>query len=207
MKRVTEIRLYVEGGGTSQGDRALRAGLTRFLGPLHDVARRRGFGFQIVPCGNGNSAFEKFDNASRTTPETHHFLLVDAEEPVQSAPHEHLASRGRDPFPRGVLAEDRYHLMVLMMESWLVADPDALARFYGKDFQRSALPSPGDVERLSKQVIEDALKRATKGTQKGAYHKLHHGPELLGRLDSARVRKAAPHCDRLFTTLERYLST
>lgn len=206
MRKVTEIRLYVEGGGTSQGDRALRAGLTRFLGPLHEAARRKGFGFQIVPCGNGNSTFEKFDNASRNAPETHHFLLVDAEEVVQGAPHEHLASRSRDPFPRTNVPEDRYHLMVLMMESWLVADPEALARFYGKDFQRSALPSPDNVERLSKQIIEDALKRATKSTQKGAYHKLHHGPELLGRLDPDRVRRAAPHCDRLFATLERYLA-
>lgn len=34
------------------------------------------------------------------------------------------------------------------------------------------------------------------------YHKIHHCPELLKRLDRERVRQRARHCDRLFTILE-----
>jgi hypothetical protein len=95
--------------------------------------------------------------------------------------------------------------MVHSMESWLLADPAALAEFYGQGFRPKALPKIADVETVPKEEIAAALKHATRETQKGPYHKIRHGPGLLGRLDPAQVRQRAKHCDRLFATLETLL--
>lgn len=95
--------------------------------------------------------------------------------------------------------------MVHCMESWLIADPEALAEFYGQGFRVKSLPATPDVEAVPKETIAAALEQATKSTQKGRYHKIRHGPALLGQLDPARVRQRAKHCDRLFVTLETLL--
>ena len=43
-------------------------------------------------------------------------------------------------------------------------------------------------------------------TQKGKYHKTMHAPDLLARIDAAKVRAAAPACDRLFNVLEHLIA-
>jgi acyl-coenzyme A thioesterase PaaI-like protein len=88
-----------------------------------------------------------------------------------------------------------------MMEAWLIADRDALSRFYGQRFNANAIPRNPNVEQVGKQDLESALKDATRHTAKGEYHKIHHGPNILSQLDVARVRIAASHCNRLFITL------
>jgi len=96
--------------------------------------------------------------------------------------------------------------MVQTMEAWLIADREALARFYGQGFGVSAIPMHSNVEQIDKSTLESALKAATRHTSKGEYHKIHHGCKLLTQLDSARVRYAALHCERLFTTLVAKMS-
>jgi len=87
------------------------------------------------------------------------------------------------------------------MESWLIADIVALKKFYGQDFHENKIPDNQNVEDISKAKIDVSLRAATRNTQKGRYHKIHHGPKILELLDVQKVRKAAHHCDRLFTTL------
>jgi len=96
--------------------------------------------------------------------------------------------------------------MVQTMEAWLIADREALARFYGREFREGALPQHADVEHIDKSTLVPALQAATRLTSKGEYHKIRHGCVLLAQLESAKVRRAAPHCERLFITLERLLS-
>lgn len=91
--------------------------------------------------------------------------------------------------------------MVQMMEAWFLADPEALAVYYGQRFGAQALPGRGNVEQIAKADVERSLKEATRKTQKGEYHKIRHGAELLARIDPAKVRKRAPHCERLLATL------
>jgi Domain of unknown function (DUF4276) len=105
------------------------------------------------------------------------------------------------------ISAEHYHLMVQMMEAWLVADRDALSRFYGQGFNASAIPRNPNVEQISKPDLESALKEATRHTAKGEYHKIHHGPRILSQLNVSRVRKAATHCDRLFLTLTDRINT
>jgi hypothetical protein len=88
--------------------------------------------------------------------------------------------------------------MVEMMESWFHADKDALEAYYKSGFRKAALKANPNVEEISKQDLIDGLKAATKDTTKGKYHKTRHAPALLQSINTALVRKAAPHCERLF---------
>jgi Domain of unknown function (DUF4276) len=126
-------------------------------------------------------------------------LLVDSEGPVNHGPKEHLKSRDGWNLPD--ISGEHYHLMVQMMVAWMVADPDALSKFYGQGFNANALPRNPNVEQIGKADLESALKEATRRTAKGEYHKIHHGPKILSQLDVAKVRRAATHCNRLFMTL------
>lgn len=200
---VREIRIYVEGGGKGRDSRAaVREGFSGFLEPLRRLAYERGMRLSIIVCGPRNVAVEKFMAALRTDPEEFNLLLVDAEAPVIKEAREHLREHEKS-WPIADLPGERFHLMAQAVEAWLVADPDALAKFYGQGFLRNALPRRQNVEEIGKKDLFSGLDRATeKSRTKKRYHKINHCPELLKRIDRQRVRQRARHCDRLFTTLE-----
>ena len=93
-------------------------------------------------------------------------------------------------------------LMVEVMESWFLADRQALQTYYGSEFHSQALPQNPRVEEITKRDVLEGLKKATSSTKKGAYHKTRHAPSLLEKLKPAMVRKAAPHADRFWVYLE-----
>ena len=102
--------------------------------------------------------------------------------------------------------DDAIHLMAQTMETWILADSEALAKYYGQNFAPNALPKSDDLERVSKADVEQALKRATQKTQKGAYHKIKHASDLLKRIDPEKARKKCRHCDRLFSVLNHVMA-
>jgi hypothetical protein len=91
--------------------------------------------------------------------------------------------------------------MVETMETWIVADPDALAAYYGQRFRTNALPHHQDLEELAKIFVATALEQATRHTQKGAYRKIRHASDLLKRIAPQKVRRRCPSCERMFITL------
>ncbi len=95
--------------------------------------------------------------------------------------------------------------MIQLMQAWLVADLEALKKFYGPGFKPRLLGKRKVVEGFDKIEVEKALKEATKNTSKGPYHKTRHASELLKLANVDRVRKAAPACERLFATLTNLL--
>lgn len=199
---VTEIRIYVEGGGSDRFSwKKLRAGLSDFLNPLRELARSRRIGWSIIPCGSRNNTFDEFRIGLRHNPNAFNVLLVDSEDRVALPRWDHLRRQDRS-WDVPDLPEEHCHLMVQTMEAWLVADPGALVGFYGQGFQQGALPQRHDVEAVAKDDLIRALDRATARTQKGRYHKILHCSILLGLLNRDRVRARARHCDLLFTTLE-----
>jgi len=201
---VSEVRIYLEGGGDSKDTKAaIRRGFSKFLGPLRDQAREQRLGWRIVACGPRSAAFDGFLTALKIHPDAFNVLLVDAEGPVDSTltRWEHL--RSRDGWDTPPLADEHCHLIVQMVEAWFVADLDALRAFYGQGFHENAIPKDRDVEKLDRKTLESGLKRATRHTTKGPYHKIHHAAKLLESLNSQTVRSKAPHCDRLFETLAR----
>ncbi len=196
-----EIRIYIEGGGNDRLSwRKIRAGFGEFLDPLRQLARSRRIEWSVIPCGSRNETFKEFRIALRRHPEAFNVLLVDSEDRVVLPRWDHLRQQDRWDVP--ALHEDQCHFMVRAIESWLVADPDALADFYGQGFLRNALPRQEDVEAIEKNDLMAKLDRAVRETSKRTYRKIDHCAELLKRVDRQRVRSRARHCDLLFTTLE-----
>jgi hypothetical protein len=196
---VTEIRIYLEGGGDkSHTKTAIREGFTKFLQPQR--ASERQLRFRVIPCGSRNDAFANFTKALSDHPDAALILLVDSETPVVGGRWEHL--RGQDGWDSGEVPDEHCHFMVQTLEAWLVADPETLAAYYGHGFNPNALPKRKDVEAIPKDQLFQGLNRATARTQKGQYRKIQHCADLLTRLNADRVRQRAKHCDLLFSTLE-----
>ena len=193
------IRVYVEGGGDRKDTKAeIRKAFGVFLRELRDAARQQHLQWDVIACGSRGSAFDAFRTGGKSHPDCFNVLLVDAEGPVSASPKAHL--RQVDGWQIDE-PDEHCHVMVQAMEAWIVADLQALRSFYGQGFQESAIPKANDVETIDKDRLLDSLKKASRSTQKGTYHKIRHAGRLLGRLDPATVRKRAGHCERLFATL------
>jgi hypothetical protein len=196
---VRKVRVFVEGGGPHERtQKQLRRGFAQFLRLVP------GLGVQLVQVETcGAKALSDFRRALRTNPEDLNLLLVDAEGPVTGSPKAHVAARVKTKCPGD---ESQYHLMVQAMEAWLVADVDALRAYYGPRLNENPLPKRPNVEEVAKSDLEPKLREATRDTQKGEYHKIRHAAPLLERLNAAKVRARAKHCERLFAFLEQTLS-
>lgn len=92
--------------------------------------------------------------------------------------------------------------MVQCMEAWIVADSEALADYYGKNFHAKSLPNRHDLEQEPKSDLQAKLKKATEKIQKGEYAKIKHASKLLERIDPTKV---AARCSR-FATFTAWLS-
>ena len=90
--------------------------------------------------------------------------------------------------------------MVQLMEAWFLADTEALERYYGRSVTAALRGNPA-VEEIPKADVLDRLKRATRTTTKGEYHKTKHAPALLQSIKPETVREHCPNGDRLFATV------
>ena len=197
--------IFMEGGGQSNGSRVkLRSGMEEFLMELKETARAKSWRWRLSCSGSRNAAFKRFENARRRGGHTLVVLLVDSEGPVSASPREHLSAK--DGWNMGDSNDVAIHLMTQTMETWILADSEALAKYYGQNFARNALPKSDDLERVSKADVEQALKQATRKTQKGAYHKIEHASDLLELIDPKKAREKCRHCERLFSVLNRAMA-
>ena len=198
---MTSIAIYIEGGGQSHSGRAMpRQGLEAFLARVKQEAIDRSWHWRLICWGGRDETFRRFRSAIWNKEADVVMLVVDAEGPLNNAPLDHLQQR--DGWDLGFANEDMIHLMVQTMETWIVADPDALTDYYGQGFRQSALPKNVDIEFVPKSDVERALNNATRTTQKGEYHKIRHASDLLKRIDPDRVRDRCPACARLFAAFD-----
>ena len=132
-------------------------------------------------------------------------LLVDSETAVGNQTRRtHLQTR--DHWDLAFATDEMVHLMVRIMETWIIADPETLAAYYGSGFQPNSLPAAANLEGASKASIFAALEKATRSTQKGVYHKIRHAREILKRIDHQIVRQRCSACNGLFETLEQRIT-
>ncbi|MEK6407701.1 MAG: DUF4276 family protein [Acidobacteriota bacterium] len=193
----------MEGGGKAATKGEIRRGLRGFLKDISALAREKNTPQPLViACGSRESTFEAFSIAMRSDPQSFNVLLVDSDAPVNDTPRKHLQKQSRGWKLQGI-ADEQCHLMVQMMEAWIVADIEALEKYYGQGFKRNSIPRTTDVELIDKVQLMRALKSATRKTQKGEYSKTGHAPDVLQRLDASKVRRAARHCELFFAALEK----
>jgi hypothetical protein len=188
---VKEIRFHIEGHSR------LHSGFQNFLAGIREAARSRGVGWTLSMAQG--RAVRDFMKGLRTHPNAFHVLLIDSDGPPDDQLRENLHRRADWSPPRGsTVSEEQEQWMVQVMESWFLADRDALRAYYRRRLHESALPPErSDVEEIPKRDVIDGLKRATDG----GYHKTAHAPAILERLNPEKVRERAPNCNRLFDTL------
>ena len=202
MKRVT---IFVEGGapkGHGKGTdlTRMREAFHTFLG-LSDAVR-------IEICGSRKDAYDEFCNALEEEPGRIYLLLVDSEISLQEGQPLwlHVLNYQQDQWkkPKDV-TDDHLHFMAQCVESWLIAHPEKLAEYYGKNFGN--IPKTFNVEEISKSEIAESMNRATERTDKGKYSKTKHLPSILKILDRNIVCKRAPHCKVLLERLQELRAT
>ena len=192
----------MEGGGKDNATKAaLRQGMDAFLQPLKEAARNKELSWKLACYGSRDETFKRFRDAVNNSDDAVNVLLVDAEGPVNQSARDHL--QARDGWDLSFIGEDTVHLMVQMMETWIVADSAALSRYYGQGFRVNKLPKATDLETVPKTTVERSLDEATKDTQKGRYHKIRHASDLLKRVEAEKVKARCCHCQRLFDEIGR----
>lgn len=157
----------------------------------------------VVACGGRTQAFRDFSIAVRKNPNDLCLLLVDSEAPVVDgvSPWVHVRRRVGDGWerPEGV-GDEQLFFMAQAMEAWLIADVDALARFYGQKFRARDVPARANVEAIAKKDLYDALARATRETRT-PYCK-SDGFALIGKICPRKVCERSPvHARRFFERL------
>lgn len=201
---MVDARLYVEGGGDAKD---LRSECRRAFQQLLVKAGLGGRMPRIVACGSRQQTLDDFAMAMRDREGGAGCLvLVDSEGPVNAASswtHLERQVAGAWARPAGV-AEEQGHLMVQCMESWLLADRQALAKFFGQGFGDKALPGNPNIEEVSKRDLFAGLAAASKRSKNGAYRKGAHSFQLLASLDVAKVTEASRWARRFFDTMKTW---
>jgi hypothetical protein len=220
------IHIYWEGGGDTAHQRAeFRKGLQALLKPQGDALRKRRLSWQVIACGGRNATCDDFLHDLGSSDGILRVLLVDSEEAIpheekipenlpddqKQAIRERNASARRDHLIRrdgwklAHVPAEQIHLMVQCMEAWIVADPDALSRHYGKRFDRSKLPNRDNLEDEPKPRLYEHLNKATQPTPAGPFlegaAKCRIAPKLLA---AVRPEQVALRCPR-FATLIHWL--
>jgi hypothetical protein len=185
---VRQIRIYFE------GDDRLRIPFGEFFLRLDRRLERL-----LKPIAADGDPIGKYRIGLRQHLNSSNILLLDSDE---------------DPIRRQRVADlprDRVFWMVEMMESWFLADTDAVKSYYNDPhfdpgFRESALPAKRQVEEIQKRDVHDGLRDATRDTRKRAYHKTKHAPEILRRIDPEKLRARAPQFQRLCDVLNGLLT-
>lgn len=200
-----QIRIYVEGGGNKDSKGNLRTAFDQFFATLHEKAKARRIEILVIPSGSRTDTLTSFRLSVRDRPGVLHLLLVDSERPVAGTPRQHLTQPGHDAWDLSTITDEQCHLMVEAMESWFLANPEALAAVFGKGFATNALPRTRNVEQVPKSTVMSSLAKAARNTSAKEYHKNRHSHLILRRIDSAKVRERAPHCEKLFAAVEKII--
>ena len=204
------VTLYVEGGGNSAAVRdRCRKGFGRFIAKAGFKSQPR-----IIARGGRKAAYDGYSDAIKKGEQA--MLLVDSEGPINLAhqqgqpdkwqPWQQLEQQQADGWTKPPQAADTdCHFMVQLMESWLLADRDVLATYYGQGFRPNSLPAAArPIEDIPKQEVLAGLKAATRDCKtKSEYSKGQHSFELLGLVDPHQVTAKSGWANRFVTELQQ----
>lgn len=193
-------KIYIEGGGDS--NESFETLFRRSWKKFFESAGLRGHMPQVVRGGPRKRTFDLFTTAI-ATPDSERvpLLLVDSEGPVQAGRSvwKHLQARDEWNQPGGA-SEDQAFLMVQLMETWFLADRDALKRHFGNQFKETDLKQWPQLEDVPKETVLDALRKATTKCP-SPYAKGKVSFKLLEKINPTLVEAACPHAKALLDRL------
>jgi Domain of unknown function (DUF4276) len=105
------------------------------------------------------------------------------------------------------LFEAPAHLMVVCMEAWLLADPEALGKHFGKDFDASKLTKWTALWQVPKDALDRALHDATKDRDRrkgGPYDEGRDSFKILAHVRHEKL-ETCPYAKALFDELRHRL--
>jgi hypothetical protein len=139
-----------------------------------------------------------FDNAITSVGnDGYPILLVDSEDPITLGPWDHLKVRDRWDRPVGA-EDDQAQMMATCMETWIMADHEALHKVFGSCLREGTLIPVNDLEKRSRQELLEALESATKdcGKNKG-YDKGKRPFQILAELNTRSLEENLHYFCRL----------
>jgi hypothetical protein len=182
MKKRDKI-LFIEGtSDTSNGD--LRRGFHKLF-----EQKLKGKMPRIVMGDGKNQAINKFLKNRRSKKS---YLLVDLDSD-ESNRNKHLVENDL------AKKKDLVFFMIQEMEAWFISQADILDKYYKEKIS----------SRLSGQPAKDIpnpasfLENLTAKTNKGKYHKVKHGAELLEMLNAYDLEKEFEDFSNLIKTIEK----
>jgi hypothetical protein len=196
------VTIYVEGGGDTA---SLKSQCRR---AFSDLLRKAGFAGKmpsVRAMGSRRAAFDAFETALGDRRKSEFVvLLVDSEEiPASKDAWAHLKARDGWNRPDGA-SDEHAQLMVACMESWLIADAEALEEYFGPEFKKDKLPIT-ELETRSKEDVLNAIAAATAPSRpKGKYGKARDSFKLLGQIDPEKLRNTCAWAKRFFEALGKH---
>jgi hypothetical protein len=178
--------LYIEGGARGPDSKYLQI---RCREGFRTLLEKCGFDGPIPAlkaCGGRDFTFRDFQKSHESKATGDYVaMLIDSEEPMADieAAWKHLQNVktvNKWKKPKGA-TDDQVLFMTTCMETWVVADRDALQAHYGSDLQVSALPPLVALEARGRHDVQDRLIRATRNCT-NAYQKGKRSFEVLGKL-------------------------
>lgn len=195
-----KVTIYAEGAGDPSLNREFRIAFQSLMYRAGFKGRMPG----CVPCGSRNDACDKFLTAmTQKTDDEVLLLLVDSEDPPHDVAWKHL--KQRDGWQLDEEHADLCFMMVVVMETWFLADPEALAEYFGKKFNPDKLPANPELEKVPKPQVYSSLKAASKDTKKGDYSKGKHSFDLLGLIDPKKIESRCLSFKALIERLDAIL--
>lgn len=199
---MVRVKLYIEGGGDSAlQDTLFRAGWAAFfenaeLGELRKMPR-------IFRGGGREQTFDAYKRAVQTKrPNELPLLLVDSEDLVKEgrSAWEHLSAREGWQLPEDAGVSDVF-LMIACMETWFVADREAMRKYFHNCWRASAVPQWTNLEAIERVRIFEALSKATANCGDRRYTKGRLSFEVLKFIDPNVVQQHCPSARRLIERL------
>ena len=177
--------IYIEGGGDRDENlaRVFRRSWTKFFA----AAGLEGRMPRVVRGGGRARTFDLFRTAiGRPRPGQVPLLLVDSEAAVAPghSAWQHLDASDGWERPEGARDEQAF-LMVQVMESWFLADRNAMGRYFGARFRENTLRQWPNLENVSKRDVE-ALHGSRTGEQ------VLTDPETGARYTVKRYERPSP---------------
>ena len=199
---MVKAKIFVEGGSPGEKSNAIFKNSWK---TFFEAAELSGRMPGVVRGASRTETFDKFKDALiRQKPHQKDkevlLLLVDSEGPVNPghSTWQHLKTRPADNWDQPPNAgDDSAYLMVQCMETWFLADHNALRTVFQRNFTENPLREWPNLEEIAKERVYDTLDRATNGR----YEKGDTSFKLLARLDPNTVAAACPHADQLLTYL------